>query len=46
MTAVLKLHNFEPRTLPVFWIKVMSENYEITTTTLKSLLLFPTSHLS
>ena len=36
---------FHTTTLPVFWIKVMAEYLEITTTALKSLLPFPTSYL-
>ncbi|XP_071037105.1 protein FAM200A-like [Parasteatoda tepidariorum] len=36
---------FKTTTLPVFWIKVMAEYPEITTTTLKSILPFPTTYL-
>ena len=36
---------FETTTLPVFWIKVTAEYPEIATTTLKTLLPFPTSYL-
>lgn len=36
---------FETTTLPVFWIKVMTEYPEIATTALKTLLPFPTSYL-
>ena len=36
---------FDTTTLPVFWIKVMAEYPDIATTTLKSLLPFPTSYM-
>ncbi|XP_042907053.1 protein FAM200A-like [Parasteatoda tepidariorum] len=36
---------FETTTLPVFWLKVLTEYPEIATTALKSLLPFPTTYL-